>query len=692
MRRRKEAACPLQDVKVNYITELSLRNVKKVKNTKKLNDLKTFYSPSGPMSSLPGYEFRPQQLEVALALQNFLRDPEQISFAVEAPTGVGKTFAVLVPALMEGLRRGARLLFLTAGIALQEQLIEKDLPRLRQLLGINFNFGLLKGRANYVCLRLARNVIATPSLFREDGDDGEVSIAEWLEETETGDLAELNLPQNSPFLHGVTAGSRSCISTSCPCRERCFVIRAYRNAQDWDITVANYNLYFSHILEGGGAFPVRYDWLICDEAHRLPDAARSAATVRVSFESESWLFGPRAQGFASFLKTHFPGAPDLSAHTEQLRTDLRELMEETLPLHISESGELHAQDEDLLRRGNALAGNLDSMLRSLRGIEERFASGDFTDRAAVTQGAELINWMDDIREFRRSLLWCLSVDQFPKWAYWAESRSSSSYGKGPVGALLSKPVDSSEIVQDVLEKEGPEKIILTSATMTLSGAFDFWSRESGITLNGSLIVDSPFDFQNQMEVLVLDVGLKVGEKGYDDRMCRVMERLCDDNGGRTLVLLSSLRLMRTFARRMREGDRPYTVLVQGDMPQRQILRQFVEDERSILIGSVSFREGVDVPGEGLTQVIIDRIPFPHPNDPLVRARDELEGGKSFVTVTLPTVKMILRQAVGRLIRSSSDHGRVALLDGRAVDKKSWGILSCLPPCRCKRLSVNEEEL
>ena len=155
---------------------------------------------------------------MALALERFLRDPEQVSFAVEAPTGVGKTFAVLIPVLREAVRRGARALFLTAGIALQEQLMEKDLPRLRQLLGFGISFGLLKGRSNYACLRLAHSVSTIPSLF--DAPEGGATLARWLDETETGDLAELALPTGSPALQGLSAGVRGCIGTSCLCASK----------------------------------------------------------------------------------------------------------------------------------------------------------------------------------------------------------------------------------------------------------------------------------------------------------------------------------------------------------------------------------------------------------------------------------------------------------------------------------------
>ncbi|MCR4818080.1 MAG: ATP-dependent DNA helicase [Fretibacterium sp.] len=644
--------------------------------------LEDFYAPSGPLSRLPGYEFRPQQLEVALAVEKFLRGPGA-RLAVEAPTGVGKTFAVLIPALREAKRQGARILFLTAGITLQEQLIEKDLPRLRQLLGFSFSFGLLKGRSNYVCLRLARSV-AEPSLFEpEDGDGEMVPLARWLEETETGDLAERG---SAGPLRFISAGTQNCIGPACPCRDRCFVIRAYRRAQEWDLVVANYHLYFSHILDGMGNFPVRYSWLVCDEAHRLPDAARSSAAVCARAENALALLGPRnLQGFSAFLPKETRNG--LNQLAKEAREAVSGLFSE---LGDSPSGGLQSPDEALLHRGHAAAGLLDDLLHPLKPFEDRFAAGDIGDRRDLARAAELMNWIDDVRAFRRSLMWCLSVEQFPQWAYWAETP-----GRGAAGdpdrqhaALMSKPVNAAEIIRSVLEKEAPGKAVFTSATLAL-GSMDFWSRESGIVPDESLVVSSPFDFQRQMEVLVVDAGLGVMEKGYDGRMCRVMEKLCDDNGGRTLVLLSSLRLLRAFARRMRAGQRSYSVLVQGDMPQRQLLRRFAKDETSILIGSVSFREGVDVPGEGLTQVIIDRIPFPHPSDPLVRARDVLEGGKGFVRVTLPTARMFLRQAVGRLIRSSSDHGRVVLLDGRAVERKSWGILSAFPPCRVRMLRVKE---
>ena len=416
--------------------------------TKRL-PLKDFYSPSGPLARLPGYEFRPQQLEVALAVESFLRG-SGATLAVEAPTGVGKTFAVLIPALREAQQQGAKILFLTAGITLQEQLIGKDLPRLRQLLGFDFTFGLLKGRSNYVCLRLARNA-ASPSLFEaEDGEGEIVPLARWLEETETGDLAERG---NSALLQNISAGDQNCIGPACPCRDRCFVIRAYRRAQDWDLVVANYHLFFSHILEGTGNFPVRYDWLICDEAHRLPDAARSSATVRAGAENVLSLLGPRnLQGFTPFLPGDAKDA--LSPLAEKARDELQKLFSGLAA--SPPSGGLQAPDEGLLQRGRTAAALLDDLLRALRPFEDRFMMGDISDKRDLARGAEMMNWIDSVREFKRSLLWCLSVEQFPRWAYWAETSlpDRGSFAGRLHAALMSKPVDAAEIIQEVGRSAG----------------------------------------------------------------------------------------------------------------------------------------------------------------------------------------------------------------------------------------------
>jgi ATP-dependent DNA helicase DinG len=290
--------------------------------------------------------------------------------------------------------------------------------------------------------------------------------------------------------------------------------------------------------------------------------------------------------------------------------------------------------------------------------------------------AEFTAWKDEFRQAFDDFAWCLEVECYPQWAYWWDGDS-----------LLSAPTRCDGMVREAVDQMEPRSLVATSATMTLEGDFDFWVRETGLEPSETLWLDSPFNLGEQMQIWVVDVGLRVTENGYDDRVARVVERLCEENGGSTLVLLSSLRLLNVVAERMRRKQRAYTVLVQGDLPRSFLLEQFREDVSSVLVGSVSFREGIDVPGEGLSQVIIDRIPFPHPRDPLVQARDDLEERKGFGRVTLPTAKLLLRQATGRLIRSSGDRGRAVILDSRVVDRGGWRVVQSLPEVPFRRMVV-----
>ncbi|MDR2529895.1 MAG: ATP-dependent DNA helicase [Synergistaceae bacterium] len=631
-----------------------------------------FFAPSGPLARrLEGYEHRPQQLAFARAVRDFLLNPGQLIMAAEAPPGVGKTFAVLAPALLES--GDNHILFLTASIALQEQVIGKDLPKLNDLLGKSFSYGLLKGRGNYACLRSAA---AAPNAYLLPlAGATPLDLPRWLEETETGDLSELALPAGHPLAAQISANARGCLGNGCPFRGRCFVAQTYRRAQDWKVIVANYHLFFSHILTKG-SFPIRYEWLVCDEAHRMADAARNAAMVEADAENGASLLRSRVlSGFDKLLNRNSVDTSLFKKKAESCREMLSTLFD-LVGLKYRQSEGIAERSEELFHKGEELGSELDKLLAPLREIEERFASGGFENAPDLGEAAAVVRWIEEVKDYKRALGWCLSVENFPNWGYW---RSAA--------ALVSAPVVCGAIVQDALAVKTPEKSLMVSATLSIEGDFSFWSRETGITPDVTFMASSPFDFQNQMELLIVDVGIPVASEGYDARVCRVVEKLCEENGGRTLVLLSSMRLLRSLAEHMRRRQREYEVLVQGELPQRELLRRFREDETSVLLGSVSFREGVDVPGNGLTQVIVDRIPFPHPNDPLVQARNALEGQKVFVRTTLPNAKMFLRQAVGRLIRSGTDQGRVALLDGRALDRKDWKILESLPPCKYRRLIV-----
>ena len=246
---------------------------------------------------------------------------------------------------------------------------------------------------------------------------------------------------------------------------------------------------------------------------------------------------------------------------------------------------------------------------------------------------------------------------------------------------------ASNAVREAISSLSGVPVICASATLSAGDGFRFWEKETGISPEEQLALDSPFDLSSQMSIWVVDLGLKVTEGGYDERASRVIEKLCGDNGGRTLVLCSSMRLLRVVSERLKGRPRDFLVLCQGDGPKGELLERFRADATSVLVGCLSFREGIDVPGEGLTQVILDRIPFPHPDDPLVRARRDLEGKESFIGSTLPMSRLLLRQAFGRLIRKKTDSGKAVLMDSRALTRPDWQILRDFEGVPLKRIRL-----
>ncbi|NLM70438.1 MAG: ATP-dependent DNA helicase [Synergistaceae bacterium] len=636
------------------------------------------FGPDGVLKGrFPGFEYREEQAELAEAVGEALSTDESFILAAEAPPGVGKTFALLAPAMLRAAATNETILFLTASIPLQEQLIIKDLPRLNSLLGLSLPFGLLKGKGNYACLSRAEEVYEGEDgrqgyLSQGDGGLASMEIAEWLSRTVTGDLSELPLSPDSPAVSRIAAFPRMCRGFRCPRRGECFVQRVLKAAKDWRVVVANYHLFFSYLLAAGKPFPVHYDILICDEAHRLSEAGRSSMTVSASDDDMARLL--RARSFTEALADIEKGgrdiAPALSLSTEIREESARffELLDALLP---GRKEIITARNEELLQGQRILSGKVADLLAFL----EPFLTGDEV-LDGVDDGGQPA-WLEECRRAKRSLAWCTEVTEYPSWAYWKSDRS-----------LHSSPVSPGEELSAALLSSPAKKMIFISATLTIGERLDYWSRETGIVPDRLFVCGSPFELAEQMEIIVVDTGLDVMNPAYDGTICRVVEKLVEANGGATLVLLASHRLLRKVAGVLKGKKRGYRVLVQGEGPRSDLLEAFRDDPSSVLVGTASFREGVDIPGEGLTQVIIDRIPFPHPADPLVQARNALEGRESFARSTLPEAKMLLRQAAGRLIRSRDDRGKVAILDGRVLSKTEWRIPAALPKVKYRRLVVS----
>ncbi len=629
---------------------------------------------------LPGFEFRGQQLELAEAIEAFLASSEGL-LAAEAPTGIGKTFALLAPALKWAQENQETILILTSGITLQEQLVEKDIPVLQKALGLQLPYGLLKGRSNYVCLRKAQELGQEGYLSFGDGGDASRLIGQWIYQTDSGDLSELELPEAHPARERIASSFRTCLGSYCPYREQCFFQRSLRNCYHWRLVVANYHVYFAYRVGLGKAFPVSFGLVVCDEAHRMVEAARSVAAVESNAADWQRLLRrpPKLESLNPlWLRALGYDQQQLDGQGQRLRA-LAEGLYGIMALKLPEGkGYLHYPKE-LAAPTAELIDGCGQVVQTLRGLQE-LAESEGIDEDRLRDCGEVFRWGAELEQLGQALRWCSDAADYPQWAYWREGN-----------ALKSAPILGDGLIAQAFETALPEeghedqdlrrvKMVALSATLTLEGSFQFWSDETGLVPDQGIVLDSPFDLKRQMEIQVVDLGLAVAHGDYDQRVAKVCRYYCRKNGGATLVLLSSKRLLTRVSEYLcRHGPNDgLEVLVQGDLPRRELLNRFRNGQGQVLIGLASFREGIDVPGQALTQVIIDRIPFPHPGDPLVEARSALEGGANFRDVILPEAKMGLRQAMGRLIRSSTDTGKVVLLDGRILSRRDWGFLRLFP--------------
>ncbi len=619
---------------------------------------------------MPEFEVREGQGELADAISQFLLSDERV-FVAEAPTGTGKTYAVMVPAMLWAQRYGRRLLVLTSSVTLQEQLADKDIPALQAALGLELRCCLLKGRGHYACLRKALS-LGDEGFLSFDGDDGQLSqrIVAWSGETETGDLAELSLSANHPVLARIVSSHQTCLGKLCPCRDRCFYRRAMRRASESDVVVSNYHKYFAYRLDGE-EFPIPCDLIVCDEAHAMSASARSVAAVSSRRGEWDHVLRHVPPAVKSLLET---SEGDSEKALADVLTSLRAQAEELflyLQLPQPENSPNNPYSDRVLASGGELTGGASRLAE--RVLSHPAAEDDEGNLPAV-------QWALGLSDMARRLNQCCDTSRWPEWAYWHDHES-----------LKCSPVTGAPMISEVLDTPDAPKIVAVSATMTVDGKFNFWAAETGLWPDETRIMPSPFNLSEQMSVHVVDLGVRVMDREYGERVAKVCRRYCVRNKGATLVLLSSRRLLESVAGYLKghASADGYCVLAQGDKPSAELLAQFRKNdgEAKVLVGLASFREGVDVAGDALTQVIIDRIPFSHPDDPIVQARRALEGGKYFTAVELPRAKMRLRQAMGRLIRSKTDHGRVVILDSRITQKQQWKFIDSLPPAPLKRVVV-----
>jgi len=604
-----------------------------------------------------GGDHRPGQEEMALAVAAALHDRHHL--IVQAGTGTGKSLGYLVPALLSG----SRVVVATATKALQDQLATRDLPMLQEHLGVPFEFAVLKGRSNYLCLQRAREVagggdqLDLSGASDAPGTDGaelgsfgrEVRrLIEWAAQatgTGTGDRADLDFEPRPRAWAMVSVAATECPGAAkCPSGDICFAEAARRRAAHADVVVVNTHLYATHLAAGGALLPP-HDVVIFDEAHELEDVASASLGLELG--------GGRFHALARTARPLIDAANVLDA-LDDSGTALAAAFE---PLRGQRLGRpLDAE----LQRVVALARERISRLTA----QLRTSDGDQARKARAQQAAgHLAGDLDQIL---------------------ALPESQVAWVEGPAHAPLLKvaPIDIGPLLRTLLwEGEDAPTAVLTSATIPPRLAQrvglppDSWE---------DLDVGSPFDYPNQA---LLYCALHLPDPrtpAYEPAMHAELEALIKAAGGRTMALFTSWRAMEAAAAAL-EPRLPWEVLTQSDLPKPALVSRFSEDEHSCLFATLGFWQGVDIPGPTLSLVTIDRIPFPRPDEPLLQARRERLGRDAFSMIDLPRAATLLAQGAGRLIRGPSDRGVVAVLDPRLASARyRWDLVRALPPMRRTR--------
>ena len=633
---------------------------------------------------LEHYEHRPQQLEMAEAVERAIANRSHL--LVEAGTGVGKSFAYLVPAILTVLDNQSkkkeerkRLVISTHTINLQEQLIDCDIPFLNAVLPVEFSAVLVKGRSNYISLRRLKGAGERAEAIFSEGDELRQldDIARWAEKTNDGSRSDLKF-QPKPSVWGeVQSEHGNCLGRKCPTHQQCFYYQARRRVWNADLLVVNHALFFSDLAlrrEGAALLP-DYDVVVLDEAHTLEAVAGDHMGLSVSSGQFEYLFNKlyNDKNRRGLLMHHDLGecqqiVQDLRFHQRDLFADVREWQER----HGSSNGRVRMPPElenPVSSKLKNLSDKIRSYAKELKREEEAIELTAQADRCLGLAGA-LHNWL---------------TQSEAETVYWVETTDRKKQNI----KLVAAPIDLGPVLRDELFNKVPTAI-LTSATLAVGRqSFEFIQQRLGLDVAETLKLGSPFDYKSQMR-LILPEGMpdpSADPSGFETEVVDRLKHYIAQTDGRAFVLFTSYRMLDNCAKRLSSWlrEEKYSLYAQGGgLSRKLLLERFRKDPRGVLFGADSFWQGVDVPGEALQNVIIAKLPFSVPDQPLLEARLESireRGGNPFFEYQVPEAVIKLKQGFGRLIRTKRDQGQVVLLDPR-VKTKRYGrlFLESLPDC------------
>ncbi|MFI4911710.1 MAG: ATP-dependent DNA helicase [Sedimentisphaeraceae bacterium JB056] len=648
-------------------------------------DIEAFFSSGGKLSEVSSrFELRDDQIKMAMAVSRSFEKGYHL--AVEAGTGTGKSFAYLVPAIDFAVNNNCKIVISTHTINLQEQLINKDLPLLAKAVDGSFKAVLAKGRGNYLCQRRLKYTLDNSRSLFEEADINLRDIRTWSLETKDGTLSSIPTTPRGDIWDTIKSEHGNCSGRRCPYYNQCFYWKARRSLETADIIVANHALLFSDLsmkAAGLGVLP-DYDAVIIDEAHNIEHVAEEHFGINLS----SWTISYVLRSLYND-KTH-KGL--LAGKNIEDVVELMDQVKEQSKLFFEQVGQWY-QDNYSSTNGRCYPGfvndSLSESIRKLRLAVSRRIKDDADDIEAGDYQLEIQRNVDRLHEVEENIKAFVNQPQQEdnEYIYWVEV-SGSNFSRRYY--LRSAPIEAGKDIKNCLFDRF-NSVILTSATLSCGSddqEFKFFASRVGLSDYNTLILGSPFDYYNQVTMYV-EAGLpEPNSPDFQERAIEAIEKYLMQTEGKAFVLFTSYTMLRAFADQMAPwlAENGFTLLEQGSgISRSELLSEFVEDTNSVLFGTDSFWQGVDVPGEALSNVIILRLPFAVPNHPLIQGKIEKirkAGGNPFVQYQLPSAIIKFKQGFGRLIRNRLDTGIVAVLDSRVVTKY-YGkkFISSIPQCR-----------
>jgi ATP-dependent DNA helicase DinG len=614
------------------------------------------FGPGGLLaSSHAGYEFRPSQLEMArIVEQAFERHQHAV---IEAGTGTGKTLAYLIPAI----RSGRRVVVSTATKSLQEQLFQKDVPFLQKYFAPNLKAALMKGRANFLCRQKVGQMQGQPVLKGMDEMDWFAQIGDWSKLTETGDRSELTfLPDDAELWNRIDARSDLCGGQKCPEFQRCFVTAMHQRAQQADLIIVNHHLFFADLAirqDDFGSILPEYSAVVFDEAHEIEDVASDYFGRQIS----SYRFEELARDTESTLRVLRIEAPPLRKHLARVRERGRSFFE-TFAEREGRFPFGPTERQAFLERNREA---YDQLCSAIKRLEAELS-------ALSPKPEEVITLARRASEARRELSFLLESEE-KSYVYWYERR-----GRGVF--LAATPIDVSQILREQLF-ERFDTVVLTSATVAVAGRFDYLKQRLGVLPAKEVVLPAEFDFREQALLYIPRSMPDVRQASFSASAAQEIASLLEISQGRAFCLFTSYAQMRDVFERV-TAKVSFPLLLQGTAPRSILLDRFRSTPHAVLFATSSFWQGVDVPGAQLSCVIIDKLPFAVPSDPIVAARVRAlqeDGRNPFAEYQIPEAVLALKQGFGRLIRTKTDRGILAILDNR-IQRMPYGkiFLESLP--------------